>query len=200
MTSASSEVFTTFELLDMILSNLAMRDLLASQRVSYSWNQAINKSRKMQKSKYLLADTFKDLSSAYRHQQSNPLYLQRFVQQAAFYALRQVNPRVQFIGMDHFVLQRVQAFDEKEASWRKMLLFQPRASVAVLTPMSAQLEGNNAYFLRNEQGLKMADLVTFFEDLVKAGGEGVELLSATVIRKMVWSIMPVAPTVDSAAA
>ncbi|RDI88550.1 hypothetical protein Vi05172_g1553 [Venturia inaequalis] len=200
MASPSSEVFATFELLDMILSNLAMRDLLASQRVSYLWNQAISKSRNMQRNKYLLADDSEDPSPTYRHQQSNPLYLQRFVQQAAFYALRQVNPTVQFMGMDRFVLQRVNAFEGKEASWRKMLLFQPRASVAVLTPMSAKFEGNNVYFLRNEEGLKMADVVTFFEDMVKAGGEGVELLSATVIRKMVWSITPVAPTVDSAVA
>lgn len=184
----------------MILSNLTMRDLLASQRVSYLWNQAIHKSRKMQRNKYLLANTSEDLSQNYRHQQSNPLYLQRFVQQAAFYALRQVNPTVQFMGMDRFVVQRVEAFDEKEASWRKMLLFQPRASVAVLTPMSARFEGNNVYFLRNEEGLKMADVVTFFEEMAKAGGEGVELLSATVIRKMVWSITPVAPTGGSPAA
>lgn len=200
MASPSSEVFATFELLDMILSNLAMRDLLASQRVSYLWNQAISKSRIMQRNKYLLADDSDNLTPTYRHQQSNPLYLQRFVQQAAFYTLRQVNPTVQFMGMDRFVLQRVEAFEGKEASWRKMLLFQPRASVAVLTPMSAKFEGNNVYFLRNEEGLKMADVVTFFEDMVKAGGEGVELLSATVIRKMVWSITPVAPTVDSAVA
>lgn len=200
MASPSSEVFTTFELLDMILSNLAMRDLLASQRVSYLWNEAISKSQKMQRSKYLLADTSEDLSPIYRHQTSNPLYLQRFVQQAAFYALRQVNPTVQFMGMDRFVLQRLKAFDEKEASWRKMLLFQPRASVAVLTPMSATFAGNNVYFLRNVEGLKMADMVTIFEEMAKAGGEGVELLSATVIRKMVWSVTPVAPTVDSAAA
>lgn len=200
MTSPSSEVFATLELLDMILSNLAMRDLLASQRVSYLWNQAIQKSRKMQRRRYLLADTPQDLSPIYRHQQSNPLFLQRFVQQAVFYALRQVNPTVQFMGMDHFVLQRVKAFGEKEASWRKMVLFQPRASVAVLTPMSANFDGNNVYFLRNEEGLKMADVVTFFEEMAKAGGEGIELLSTTVIRKMVWSITPVAPTVDSATA
>ncbi|QDS75232.1 hypothetical protein FKW77_000386 [Venturia effusa] len=194
MASPSSEVFATFELLEMILSNLAMRDLLASQRVSYVWNQAIKTSRDMQRSKFLLADKPKHLSPIYRHHQSNPLYLQRFVQQAAFYALRQVNPTVQFMGMDRFVLRRVIAFDGKEASWRRMLLFQPRTSVAVLTPMSAKFEGNNVYFLRNEEGLTMADVVIFFEEMAKAGGEGIELLSATVVRRMVWSITPVAPT------
>lgn len=81
-----------------------------------------------------------------------------------------------------------------------MLLFQPRASVAVLTPMGANFEGNNVYFLRNEEGLKMSDVVNFFEEMARPGGEGIELLSATVIRKMVWSITSVAPTVDSVTA
>jgi len=197
MATPSSEVLATFELLDMILSNLAMRDLLAAQRVNYLWNQAITKSWKMQKTKYLLPDTSQELSTIYRHQQTNPLYLQRFVQQAGFYALRQVNPTVYFFGMDLFVLQRVKAFDESEASWRKMLLFQPEASLAVITPMSIQLESNRIYFLRNEEGLRMADVVTFFEEMAKTGGDGVELLSATVIRKMVWSITPVAQTATS---
>lgn len=192
MASPSSEVLATFELLNLILSNLTMRDLLAAQRVSYLWNQAITTSRQMQKTKYLLADTADNRSPIYRHQHSNPLYLQRFVQQAAFHALRKVNPTVRFLGMDGFVLQRVEAFDDSDASWRKMLLFQPRASVAVITPMSVQSEGNDAYFLRNEQGLTMVDAVLFFEELAKAGGRGVDLLSATVIRKMVWSITPVA--------
>lgn len=197
MATPSSEVLATFELLDMILSNLAMRDLLAAQRVNYLWNQAIAKSRKMQRTKYLLPDISQEISTIYRHQQTNPLYLQRFVQQAGFYALRQVNPTVHFLGMDRFVLQRVEAFNESEASWRKMLLFQPQASLAVITPMSIQLEGNRVYFLRNEEGLKMADVVNFFEEMAKAGGDGIELLSTTVIRKMVWSITPVAQVATS---
>jgi hypothetical protein len=194
MASLTSEVLATFELLDMILSNLAMRDLLAAQRVNYLWNQVIAKSRKMQRTKYLLADTSENLSTIYRHQQTNPLYLQRFVQQACFHALRQVNPTVHFPGMDRFVLQRVKAFEESEASWRKMLLFQPRASLAVITPMSVQLDSNNVYFMRNEEGLTMADVIALFEGMAKAGEKGVELLSATAIRKMVWSITPVAQT------
>lgn len=197
MASPSSEVLATFELLDMILSNLAMRDLLAAQRVNYISNQVITKSRKMQKTKYLLPDTLQRLPTIDHLQQTNPLYLQRFVQQAAFHALRQVNPSVHFLGMDRFVLQRVEAFEDPEASWRKMLLFQPRASLAIMTPMSVQQQGNRVCFLRNEEGLMMADVVSHFEELAKAAGDGIDLLSATVIRKMVWSVTPVAQTIET---
>jgi hypothetical protein len=197
MASPSLEVLTTFELLDMILSNLATRDLLAAQRVNYIFNQVITKSRKMQKTKYLLPETLQGLPTIGHLQQTNPLYLQRFVQQAAFHALRQVNPTVHFLGMDRFVLQRVEAFQDPEASWRKMLLFQPRASLAIMTPMSVQQQGNRVCILRNEEGLMMADVVSHFEELAKAAGDGIDLLSATVIRKMVWSITPVAQTIET---
>lgn len=200
MTSSTSQVLATFELLDIILSNLTMRDLLTAQRVDYFWNQVISKSRQMRRTKYLLPDTLEDPSTIFRPQQTNPLYLQRFVQQASFHALRQVNPTVHFLGMDRFVLQRVKAFEEPEASWREMLMFRPQASLAIITPMSVSLEGNKVYSLRNDEGLTMADVVTFFEEMAKAGGEGIELLSATVIRKMVWSITPIAQTTIPASA
>lgn len=188
--SPTSEALATFELLDMILTNLAMRDLLAAQRVNYLWHQVIATSRKSQRTKYLLPKTESNIFPP--GPRTNPLYLQRFVQQACFYALRQVNPTVHFLGMDNFVLNRVQAFEESEASWRKMLLFQPKAQVALIRPMSVQFQGNNVYYLRNEEGLTMADVVTFFEGMAKAEGEGIDFLSATVIRKMVWSISPIA--------
>jgi len=188
MSSPTSQVLEMVELLDIVLSNLAMRDLLAAQRVNYLWHQVIAKSRKMQRTKCLLPDTSAELSNP----QSNPLYLQRFVQQACLHALRQVNPTFPFLGMDRFVVDRVKSFEESEASWRKMLLFQPRVPLVLVRPMSAHFENRDTFYLSNEAGVTMADVVIFFEEMAKAAGDAVELLSATATRKMVWSVMPVA--------
>jgi hypothetical protein len=189
MSSPTSQVLEMVELLDIVLSNLTMRELLAAQRVNYLWNQVIAKSRKMQTTQYLLPDTSGE-SASIDNPLSNPLFLQRFVQQACLFALRQVNPTVHFLRIDRFVLDRVKSFEESEASWRKMLLFQSPVSLVLFRPMSAHFESHDTYYISNAGGVTMADVVTFFEGMAKAGGEGIRILSATATRKMVWSVTP----------
>jgi hypothetical protein len=188
MSSPTHQVLFTPELLEIIFTHLAMRDLLSSQHTCYLWNSVIQTSRPLRRQKYLLPIL---PSEGNVFSRTNPLYLQRFVQQAALHALRQINPQVHFLGIDAFVLQKVHAFKEEEASWRNMLLFQPPIKNAILRPLSAHFE--DAWFeIRNEDGLKMGDVVTFFERSVREGKGGrgfVDVLAATVVRKVVWSVL-----------
>jgi hypothetical protein len=195
MASPAEEVFRTVELVDLILSHLTMRDLLAAQRVNYLWHEVVKSSRRMQKAKYLLPDSSTSLASAgYAH--TNPLYLQRFVQQACFFALLQVNPTVQFIGMDRFVQRTVKGFSSTQASWRDMLLFQPPVKFALLKSISAHYD-DGYYYIDNAEGLKMSDVVEFFKDKAMEGVKAVDLLSATATRKVIWSVMPATAPEDS---
>jgi hypothetical protein len=190
MASAAHQVLATPELAEIILTHLAMRDLLASQHVCYLWNSIIKTSRPLLRKKYLLADNTARHSPVQPHALTNPLYLQRFVQQAALHALRSVNPPVHFLGIDPFVLERTAVFESKEASWREMLLFQPPVRIAVLRPLSAHFE-DGWFEIRNDSGLKMSDLVRFFEERVLLGKDGsgfIEILAATAVRKVVWSV------------
>jgi hypothetical protein len=189
MASPAHQVLATPELAEIILTHLSMRDLLASQHVCYLWNTIIKTSHPLLRKKYHLAEKVAT-ESPLQHAHTNPLYLQRFVQQAALHALRHVNPSVHFLGIDPFVLNRSAIFESKEASWKDMLLFQPPVRIAVLRPLSAHFE-DGWFEIRNDEGLKMGDLVRFFEESAlrgKDGGRFVEILAATVVRKVVWSI------------
>jgi hypothetical protein len=93
--------------------------------------------------------------------------------------------------MDRFVLRTVKSFEEPDASWHKMLLFQPPVSHALLRPMSAHFE-DEFYFIQNKFGLTMGDVVDLVKERANSGRSGVELLSSTIVRKVVWSVMPVA--------
>jgi hypothetical protein len=189
MASPAHQVLAMPELAEMILTHLSMRDLLASQHVCYLWNTIIQTSHPLLRKKYLMPNIPSKQDSLQRHPKTNPLYLQRFVQQAALQALRQVNPSVHFLGIDPFVLQRMSSFETEDASWRDMLLFQPPVRNAILRPLSAHFD-DGWFEIVNDDGLKMGDLVRFFEERVVEGkGRFVEVLAATVIRKVVWSVL-----------
>jgi hypothetical protein len=188
MPSPAEQFFQTVELVELILSHLTLRDLLATQRVNYLWHEVIKASRPMQRSKYLLPDTSTSLAAA-GCADTNPLYIQRFVQQACFFALQQLNPYVQSIGMDHFVRRTVKSFAEPKAQWRDMLLFQLPVKLALLKSMSAHYD-DGYYYIENNDGLKMSDVVEFFKSKVVEGANAVDLLSATAAKKVVWSVMP----------
>jgi hypothetical protein len=184
---ARLQVLNTVELLELILGNLTMRDILPSERVSYLWRSVIASSRAIQKRKYLLPDT-----SESRSVEVNPTFLQRFIQQAAFYTLRQINPSVSFYGMSPFVFDRIDSFADDETSWRRMLLFQPPLRRAYLRPLSARFEDHlQSYMISNKEGLGMEDVVRFFEDRVKEADQvSLRLLSYTVIKKVTWVLTP----------
>ncbi|KIW08433.1 uncharacterized protein PV09_01336 [Verruconis gallopava] len=188
MSSSAERVFRIVELLDLILANLALRDLLSAQRVNFHWHQVIKNSSRLQESKYLLPDRSASRSPE-QFAITNPLYLQRFVQQAAFFALQQLNPAVQFIGMDRFVRTRERSFADPEANWRDMLLFQPPVRLALLKSMSPHYD-DGYFYIENSKGLRMGDVVDFFRRKALDGMHAVELLSATATRKVVWSVMP----------
>ena len=186
--AATARLFGTVELVELILSHLTVRDLLAAQRVNYLFQQVIKRNPRTQRSLYLLQDAPRGLApSAYAI--TNPLYVQRFVQQACLFALRQLNPKVHFIGIDRFVEKRDKSFADPAANWRTMLLFQPAIRKAMLRSMSMRYE-DGYHYIENKEGLRMGDVVTFFQKLGHDGLASVELLSATVTRKVVWSIMP----------
>ena len=188
MSTPEVHVFQTVELAELILSHLSLRDLLAAQRVNFLFNQIIKRNREAQRTRYLAPDRPRCVQST-GIANVNPLYLQRFVQQACLFALQQLNKDVHFIGMDRFVKRRQTSFADPYANWRNMLLFQPLATTALLKSMSSHYE-DEYHYIRNEEGLKMADVVEFFQNRAFDGRRAVELLSATVTRKVVWSVMP----------
>jgi hypothetical protein len=186
MSSAEASVFGTVELVELILSHLSLRDLLAAQRVNFLFQQVIKKSPTTQKTRYLLADNSCDLRVA-GYATNNPLYLQRFVQQACFYALQQVNKNVEYKGRDRFVKEHEKSFAEPEANWREMLLFQPPVKLALLKCLSSHYD-DEYHYIRNENGVKMGDVVEHFQKKASKGARAEDLLSATVMRKVVWSV------------
>jgi hypothetical protein len=189
MASPAHQVLATPELVELILTHLTMRDLLASQHVCYLWNSMIKTSHPLLRKKHLMPNISSKQDSLLSHPKTNPLYLQRFVQQAALHAIRQANPSAHFLTIDPFVLERISDFETEEASWRNMLLFQPPVRTAILRPLSAHFE-DGWFEIRNDEGLKMGDLVRFFEERVSEGKGGfTEILVATVIRKVVWSVL-----------
>jgi hypothetical protein len=193
--SPAAQVFGTVELVGLIVSHLKLRDLLAAQRVSFLFHEVIKRSPRTQKTLYLLPDKCLENGSKGMFV-SNPLYLQRFVQQACLYALEQLNPKVHFIGMDKFVKARQKSFAEPAAKWSQMLLFQPPVKLALLKSISAHY-GDEYHTLHNADGLRMGDVVDFFQKKSDGGMNNVELLSATVTRKVVWMVMPEIMTVDA---
>lgn len=193
--SAPAQVFVTVELVELILTNLSLRDLLAAQRVNYLFHAIVQRNKKIQKTRYLLPDNSISLETA-GYAESNPLYLQRFVQQACFFALQQLNPKVHFLGMDRFVRQRTKAFADRQANWKNMLLFQPPVRSALLKSMSSHYD-DGYYYINNVEGLKMGDVVEFFQKArEKDPRKAIDLLSATVTRKVVWSVTPAIATED----
>ncbi|KAK4613631.1 hypothetical protein CLAFUW4_09711 [Fulvia fulva] len=56
MYAAAHAVFYTTELLEQILLELPMKDLLLDQRVSKMWKECIDKSTKLQKALFFVAD------------------------------------------------------------------------------------------------------------------------------------------------
>lgn len=199
-TPAATAVLCTVELLELILSNLRMRDLLSAQRVSYLWSRIISTHKAILKTKYLLPDTSIPLYNSPATNWTtptpftNPLFIQRFVQSSALYALRRVNPQANFMGMDHSVRAHIDSLGEDTASWRRMLLFQPPVKKAWLRPMSARFEDPPRLLVAREgcEGLVMGDVVAAFEELVKGDTSGyfVHVLSCTVTRKVVWMLTP----------
>ena len=194
--SAAHQVLSTAELLELILTKLRPHDLLNAQQVSYLWSSVIISSKSIQKALYLLPDTanssyYIDMFTNTPSPQVNPLFVQRFVQASALYALRSINPTVSFFGVDPQVKTRTAAFDDPDASWRNMLLFQPPVQQAWLKPMSARFE-DPPRLLRNDDGLRMTDVVAMFEALAKDDSCGyfVHVLGCTVTRIFVWMLAP----------
>jgi len=190
MSSPEEQVFRTVELAELVLSHLSLRDLLAAQRVNFLFNKVIKRNRRIQQKQYLAPDTTINLECN-GYAATNPLYLQRFVQQACFFALQNLNKDVKFIGMDRFVKRREKSFALPDANWQKMLLFQPPVKLALLKSMSSHYD-DEYHYISNEDGLKMGDVVHFFQKRASGGIKAVELLSATTTRKVVWSVMPAA--------
>lgn len=188
MSSPEAQVFRTVELAELILSHLSLRDLLAAQRVNFLFYEVIRRNRRTRQSKYLSPDYSGQLSTI-SYPDTNPLFLQRFVQQACLSALQQLNKDVHFLGMDRFVRLRQKSFAEPDANWRQMLLFQPPVKSALLKSMSSHYE-DEYHYIRNEEGLKLSDVVEFFQKKAFHGIKAVELLSATATRKVVWRAMP----------
>jgi hypothetical protein len=190
MSSAQEKVFGTVELIELIFSHLSLRDLLAAQRVNFLCNQIIRRHSRIRKAQYLLPDTSISVSSL-GYADTNPLFLQRFVQQAALYALQQLNPAAHFRSMDRFVRHRQKSFADPQANWKEMVLFQPPVEVAMLRSMSPHYD-DWYHYIKNKEGLKMGDVVEFFAKQAACGGvKAVEMLSATVTRKVVWSVTPI---------
>jgi hypothetical protein len=192
-----AQVLQTMELLDLVLTPLSMRDLIAAKLVSYLWNDTISKSSACQRTLYLLPEQctpeskIEDVKNA--STERNPLFLQRFIQQAALYALRTVNPKVHFLGIHEFVLTSVDAFADPAASWRNMLLYQPPVSMAGLTALPNG-EFQLGYAIDNVDGVRMGDVVALFTDLIRESSprsddrsDYVDLLSKTVTGEGYWN-------------
>lgn len=98
------------------------------------------------------------------------------------------------MGMDPVVRAHVDGFGHEEASWRRMLLFQPPVKKAWMRPMSARFEDPPRLLVAGEgvEGLVMADVVAAFEELVKGDSSGyfVHVLSCTVTKKVIWMLTP----------
>lgn len=120
MTDAASLVFSTPELLELILLNLPHRDLLLSRRISSTFNKLIDFSRPLQQKLFLHPSpdtTLKDWHA-------NPLLRDLFL---PFFAA----PEDRFNSRDYSVLKALdwakdektrQAIIRKEANWRQMAL------------------------------------------------------------------------------
>jgi hypothetical protein len=192
--SAAEQVFGTTELVELILTNLSLRDLLAAQRACFLFSEVVKRHSEIRKTRYLLPDHSLSLKIT-GYANTNPLYLQRFVQQACLFALQQPNLNVDFLGMDRFVRKREKSFAEPSANWRQMLLFQPPVKLALLKSMSSHFEDTYSY-IGNIDGLTMGDVVEFFVKKAQGGEKSIDLLAATITRKVVWSVMPASGTED----
>jgi hypothetical protein len=200
--SAAEEVLRTTELLEMILSQLNARDFLSAQRVSYLWSRVIATHKPILRNRYLLQDCFTapplctDRSTKWSPQdpQVNPLFIQRFLQSAAYHVLYTLNPSVTFHGTDPLVLSHHSTFANPSATWRSMLLYNPPVKKAWLRPMSARFEDVPQLLIARDgaEGLMLGDVVEMFEGLVKGDSSGwyVHILSWTVTRKVMWMLSP----------
>ena len=125
MPTTQQQVLNTVELLELVFSNLTMRDVLASERVSYVWRSVISSSPPAQRRKYIMPEP-----SLPHGPQINPMYFQGFYQKVVLYAIRQTNSTATIHGPASFVRDRVETFADEHASWRRMLLFQPPSPTA----------------------------------------------------------------------
>ena len=144
--TAAQQVFSTFELFELILGFLPERYLLLSQRISSLTKQTIDRSADLQQRLFFrphLAAPDASESSAYGNYSScvkmNPL-LERafpnwFVRKFGDpYSGRRVN-----IFPGHGNQEKANALARPEASWRRMLISQPPIEALFLT----QLTGTN---------------------------------------------------------
>lgn len=175
-------VLSTPELFEAILLSLPLRDLLVNApRVNRFWNQTISRSPKLQQALFFKAE---DAATVQVEPYFNPLLVSSF---PAF--LPDLKTTSDFWGHYHEVFTSLDwnrsekkriAYSRKEASWRRMLIVQPRVqTLEVVKKKHYQRRSTKAQGkVRLEEGARMGTLY----DLVQK-----EMCARITRFKVLWS-------------
>jgi hypothetical protein len=163
MASATRHVLCNYDLLELILLNLEMKDLYSAQQVCSFWDQLIRRSQGILRIRYMLPAAPNRRPFEDPPMKLNPLYTPLFNQQCCFYLLKELDDTVHFHGTDPWVIDHADAFARPEASWRKMLLFQPATKygqIRATDPSGRATAWNN---IHDPEYLKMDAFISFLQ-------------------------------------
>lgn len=203
-TSARLRTLNITEVLENILLQLTVGDLLQAEAVCRKWRATVLESPMLQAAKWFNDDIWRtnqqakgfrgvethevDVPYASLINDCNPLCTHRFYQQVGYHVLQALVPSIQFYDTNLFALRNPNAFADEEASWRRMLLFNPPRTKARIGALSSRTE-IPPYTLHNDNGLMLEDLVLFFDGLIRGPAMASALVQATVQGRWRWLLM-----------
>lgn len=162
--SSTTRLFGTFELMEMVLLDLEMRELLLNQRVSKSWQAIIRNSPLLQRRLFLNVGVDPRTASEIiqDHREINPLladifHLCRMQRTCAPFQPRGAPAPHESKRLSLSIdLVRLDATDYPEASWRSMFWFQPPQQKVYISDF-----GSTEVFEIVEalKGLRMGELI-----------------------------------------